>query len=51
MGCVAWSWVVTLFLLTLVLPFIPFLCNACKDKLYNCPKCGETHSKELARCL
>lgn len=51
MGCVAWSWVAILFLLTAVFFFLPFFCKFCKDKKFNCPKCGETAGEELARCL
>ena len=51
MGCVGWSWLGILLLLTVILFFVPFFCKYCKDKRYNCPKCGTTTEKELARCL
>ena len=51
MGCVGWSWVVSLFLLTIIFFFVPFFISGCKDKLTYCSRCGYLLDKKLALCL
>jgi hypothetical protein len=51
MGCVSWSWVAFLLLFTVVLFPVPCFIKSCKDKVHNCPICGEVIDRDFAACL